>query len=84
MPDPTRYFIGTARSVEAGERGYRDNAEVQIEGVQHSDGRVERAIRVGKVGGELPIAQSRQLAAALIAAADQADEMAGYDQITAS
>lgn len=84
MPDATRYFIGTARSVESGERGHRDNAEVQIEGVQHSDGRVERAIRVSRVGDELTITQARQLAAALLAAADEADEMNGLDRSTVS
>ena len=59
--------------------------EVSILGIQFSDGRpVERDII--NTGGDGPMTgeQARQLAAALIAAADEAERMERYDGITIS
>lgn len=71
-PDPIRYFYGTARTVylAAG-----PDIEVRIEGIQHSDGRVERAIRVNGASDVISIAHARGLARALIAAADELDRL---------
>jgi hypothetical protein len=69
-PGPIRYFHGTRRTVEG---GYREDIEIQIEGIQHSDGRAGRAIRVSGVRDVLSIADARQLARALMAAADEVD-----------
>ena len=45
------------------------------------NGRVEREIYVSEIDGALTPAMARQLGAALIVAADEAETMAGYDQI---
>ena len=56
-----------------------------IVGAQYADGRVKREIVVHLRNADaLTPQQARELAAALIAAADEADEMASHDQITAS
>lgn len=83
---PVRYFDGTPRGVELDER--HDDIEVLIAGTQYADGRVQREIMLYTLDtadgqsltdliGPLTLAQARQLAAALTAAADEAD---GYDQ----
>jgi hypothetical protein len=71
MPDPIRYFVGTTRTVG-------EDIEVQIEGVQHSDGRVERSIGIPGYGEGCRVnsADARGLARALIAAADEIDQLA--------
>jgi hypothetical protein len=74
----TRYFTGTSRRVvERGDRG-RDTI-VAIDGTQFSDGQIERVISVD--GENLTVEQARRFAAALTAAADEMDEMNGYDEI---
>ena len=90
-PDCARCFAGTSWVVERDERD-RD-LEVDINGVQHRDGSIERIIALtdGATDAMPPVevdtftvAEARQLAAALIAAVDEAEKMDGYDQITVS
>jgi hypothetical protein len=77
-PYATRYWVGSERTIHI-EQHYHDDIKVMIDGVQHSDGRVERCIVVGHVrpDGRMiidePITgpQARAWAAALIAAADE-------------
>ena len=77
----TRYFSGSSRVVE---RDHQDrDVIVQIHGTQGADGGVTRRILV--VDGnteavELSGDHARQLARALIAAADEAEQMNGYEQ----
>ena len=53
---------------------------VLIDGTQRADGRViERLISVDD--DDLTVEQARQLAAALTAAADEVEQMNGYDRI---
>jgi hypothetical protein len=47
-------------------------------------GSVERAVYVSEINGPLTSAIARQLAAAFIAAAAEAEQMAGYDRSTVS
>ena len=46
-PDVTRYWVGSARMIHIDQHTHDDIA-VTIDGVQHSDGRVERYIVVGQ------------------------------------
>ena len=76
-----RYWTGTTRVVERNDR--ETDLTVHIGGVQYGDGRVDRDISVHRLDGHndpLTPDQARQLARHLIAAADQADQMDGYDQ----
>jgi hypothetical protein len=52
---------------------------ILVDGTQYCDGRVERIISVDD--DDLTVEQARQLAAALTAAADEFEQMAGYDRI---
>jgi len=54
---------------------------VSIAGDQYVDGRVQRHIVVQLHSDEPITGQARQLAAALTAAADECEQMAGYDRI---
>jgi phage terminase large subunit-like protein len=77
-PDAIRYWVGSERTIHI-EQPYHDDIKVMIDGVQHSDGRVDRCIVVGQLrpDGRMiidePITsqQARDWAAALIAAADE-------------
>ena len=51
-----------------------DDIQVEVIGIQHDDGTVERAVYVN--GEELTAGQARELATALIAAADEAERLA--------
>lgn len=66
---PVRWFRGTARTV-AGVR-------VVINGWQEWDGPTARHISVHAVDAELDAVTARELAAALLAAADELDQLAG-------
>lgn len=70
QPDPIRYFVGTTRTVG-------EDVEVQIGGIQHSDGRIERSISVSGDGEccRVSAADARGLARALIAAGDEIDRL---------
>jgi hypothetical protein len=59
---------------------------VRLQGIQHADGRVERQIAVSPLHEDHPltIEQARQFARALIAAADEIDQMSEYDKLTVS
>ena len=75
---PYRYFVGSSWGVDMPGRG--GEIEIWIDGMQHHDGSVSRDIVVCELDADHPltIAQARQLAAVLIAAADEADELAGH------
>ena len=69
---PVRCFLGTSRQVY--------DVTIDIDGEQHPDGRVERQIGVWIGDGPsaaLAAEQARELAAALLAAADELDALAG-------
>lgn len=66
-----RSFTGTRRNVDLAP-GY--TVLVDVSGVQSDDGRVERLIGVKRADGLTP-AKARELAAALVAAADEADQL---------
>ena len=76
--DCARYFLGGSWVVE------RNSSDtdicIEVDGIQHGDGRVERVVVVD--GDVLTVDQARQLAAALIAAADEVETMNGYDMAT--
>ena len=61
----SRRFDGTVWDI--------DDIRVEVIGVQHDDGTVERAVYVN--GEELTAGQTRELATALIAAANEADQL---------
>ncbi|MCW2660132.1 MAG: hypothetical protein JWP83_1284 [Mycobacterium sp.] len=83
MPNVYRGFAGTRRVVGCDERD-RDIA-VEVTGLQHGDSSVERTVSVSEIDGPpLTPATARELGTALIAAADETDEMAGCDQIEAA
>ena len=71
-----RYFDGTRYAVQAGLQDGVNDAKVAISGTQHPDGRVERCIRIYADDSELKGAQAREVARALIAAADELDRLA--------
>jgi hypothetical protein len=66
-PTPSRHWMGTVRRV--------GDAEIILDGTQYSDGRVERCLTVHGVDtdGTMPTDTARQIAAALIEAADEID-----------
>jgi len=74
-----RCFDGTSWVVKRDDKD-RDTV-VLIDGTQWADGRIERSI---SVDDDLTVEQARQLAAALTAAADEADQMNSYDRIEAT
>jgi len=81
---PFRCFDGSWWVVERPERG--EDIDVHIAGTQHHDGSITRDIAVHELHADHPltIKQARELGAALIAAADEAEQRARYDRITVS
>jgi hypothetical protein len=79
-----RFFAGSRWIVDRHDRN-RD-IKVQIAGVQRPDGSVARDIvaHLPAADESLTVAHACQLAAALLNAADGAEQMDGYDQITVS
>lgn len=80
-PEPFRFFDGSRWGVD---RPHRDSdLEVRVSGLQYHDGRIVRDIVVHELHADEPITieQARRLAAALIAAADEVEQMNGYDQL---
>ena len=74
---PGRYFAGSLQVIE---RDNRDNDTlVLVDGTQWADGRIEQIISLDD--DDLTVEQARQLAAALTAAADEVEQMSGYDRI---
>ena len=80
-PTASRYFVGTSRVVEVEQ--HEEDITVTVDGMQWSDGRVERSILVDQTHPDDPLTpqQARELAAALVGAADEFEQMAGYDRI---
>ncbi len=73
-----RYFEGAHRAIERRtDRNQDDDIEVYVAGLQRPDGVVEREIVVHQLHADYPITagQARQLARALMAAADELDRM---------
>jgi hypothetical protein len=85
-PHPIRVFDGTTRFIECNGRYEKEDVMVRLQGIQHADGRVERQIAVSPLHEDHPltIEQARQFARALIAAADEIDQMSEYDKLTVS
>jgi hypothetical protein len=79
MPNVYRGFTGTLRTVDCPERD-RD-IRIELYGVQRMDGSVRREVNVSEIDHPLTLATARQLGAALIAAADEAEQMNGYDML---
>lgn len=79
FPVPLRYFDGSTRTVELANRDH--DVEVTIEGTQWVDGRVEREIRVRGVDPDEPLSveQIRHLIRTLVAAENEAVELAARD-----
>jgi hypothetical protein len=78
--EPGRYFVGSSWVVERNNHHNRDtDIMILVDGTQYCDGRVERIISVDD--DDLTISQARELAAALVAAADEAEQMASYDSL---
>jgi truncated hemoglobin YjbI len=81
-PDTAPVFRGSRRVIDR--RPDRDqHIDIYIAGAQHHDRSVSHDIVVHELHAEHPltITQARQLAAALTAAADEAEQMGDYDQI---
>jgi hypothetical protein len=88
-PDANRYWYGTSRRVVLGKGlgarlSYRRDVQVRIAGSQHTDGQVVRYVEVedvdpdsGRATTDDPItsAEARAWAEALLAAADEIDQM---------
>jgi hypothetical protein len=77
-PDPFRLFEASRRVVVVGTLRYDSEVEVATEGTQHADGAVEREIKVHQLHGDdvLTAQQARELAVALVEAADELDRWA--------
>jgi hypothetical protein len=71
-----RYFAGSSWVVERTEQ--HADAAVVIGGLQHADGTVSRSIWCG--AAQLTTSEARQLARALIAAADEAERFNDNDR----
>jgi hypothetical protein len=80
---PSRYWRGSSWLIDANDLRGAEDIEVFIDGVQHADGRVERFVHVHQTHSDdiITIEQVRQLAQALLAAADEAEQMNSYDRI---
>jgi hypothetical protein len=72
----SRRFCGTERGVELpSDSRFRNKADVDIEGVQHADGSIGRAVYVNANGAELTAAAARDLGESLLAAANELDQL---------
>jgi hypothetical protein len=85
IEEARRFFTGSSWVVERGERLNDEDIVVQIDGSQGTAGDVTRHIMVyngNREAIELSGDHARQFGLALIAAADEADQMATYDELT--
>jgi hypothetical protein len=86
LADPTagRYFSGTKRVIDRTDDEYNDDIEVEVWGTQ-TPGEVSRHVNVTEGGYERvtlsSAAHARQFGEALIAAADEWDQMAESDSL---
>jgi hypothetical protein len=76
----TRYFRGGSWVIERADRAI--DMCLQVDGIQHADGRVERFVVLDD--DNMTAALARRLAAALVEAADEVERTNGYDEITVS
>ena len=87
LADPTagRYFSGTKRVIDRTDDEYNDDIEVEVWGTQTPQGEDSRHVNVTEGGYERVTLSSaphaRQFGEALIAAADELDQMAGSDSL---
>jgi hypothetical protein len=85
--DPTagRYFSGTKRVIDRTDDEYNDDIEVEIYGEQTPQGEVSRQVDVTEGGYERvtlsSAAHARAFGEALIAAADEIEQMAESDSL---
>src|SRR5262245_29578328 len=75
-PTPARYFRGSSWLIERDNRA--THIRLQVDGTQHQDGTVTRSVVLDD--DDLTPQQARQLARALIAAADEVEQMSEYDR----
>jgi hypothetical protein len=75
-PTVFRCFTGAWRVVD---RPQDRAIAVELGGLQHLDGRISPEVYVSAIDGPLTPAIARQLGAALIAAADEAQQMNGHE-----
>jgi hypothetical protein len=73
----SRYFTGSSWVVNRPDRD--SDTLVLVDGTQHADGRIDRLVSLDD--DDLTSELARQLGEALIAAADEVEQMAGYDRI---
>jgi hypothetical protein len=72
----SRRFDGTRRGVGLDQTGvFANRVDVDLDGVQHSDGSIVRAITVYSKDSEITAEQARSVAAALTEAADELDRL---------
>ncbi len=71
--EPARYFTGKLRVIPRDNRDH--DTLVLVDGTQWANGRIERLISVDD--DNLTVGQARQLAAALLEAADEVDRPTG-------
>jgi hypothetical protein len=67
----SRRFTGTERGIKQQVGPFTKRIDIDIEGVQFGDGRIERSCFVYTSGAELTAVQARSVAADLLAAADE-------------
>ena len=70
--EPARYFTGTRRVIARDNRDH--DTLVLVDGTQWADGRIERLISVDD--DNVTVEQARQIAAALVEAADEVNRWA--------
>jgi hypothetical protein len=76
-PQAARYFVGMSRVVDVEQRD--EDIAMGIDGTQWSDGRIERYITVNQMHPDDSVTppRPREVASALIDAADEVDGWAG-------
>jgi len=88
VEEATRYFEGSKRFIDRADDPHNDDLTVEIWGTQTPEGQVSRHVNVTEGGYERVTLSSaahvRQFGEALIAAADEWDQMAGHDRIKIS
>jgi len=88
VEEATRYFEGSKRFIDRADDPHNDDLTVEIWGTQTPEGQVSRHVNVTEGGYERVTLSSaahvRQFGEALIAAADEGDQMAGHGRIKIS
>jgi hypothetical protein len=79
VPDPRRYFRGTKRVIDRSDDPYNDDLKVEVDGTQGPEGGIMRHVMVLEGNAERIELHSsdhaRELGLALLAAADEWDQL---------